>query len=109
MSDPELLMELFAAASAKRDFWTWDYFAECEAVHLISLAVAVLVMGALFVLIMNAYIQRSDAPVPRRMWLLPIGLAVAAFLLAWGADWLAVCGDYDRVMALAVEKGVYPA
>lgn len=108
MSDPELLIELFTAADAKRSFWTWDYFADCELVHLVALALAVLVMGALFVMIMNAYTE-GDAPVPRRMWLLPVVMAVVAFLAGLGADWLTVCDHYDEIMALAVERGVYPA
>lgn len=106
MNDDELILAFIGAGWEEKAFWTQDYFVDHELVHLLALAVAVLIVGYLFVLIMNAWVQRSDAPVPRLHLVLPALMAAAAFLIGLGADWLDVCSTYDELEAEMVERGL---
>lgn len=105
MSEFDLMLSYIVAERDKELFWTEDYFMNHELVPLLALATAVLVMGCLFVMIVNAYLDR-DAPVPRRLWLLPVAMAVIAFVASLGADWLDVCLTYSDLRSQMAEGGL---
>lgn len=106
MNDYELTMAYLSAGWERNAFWTLDYFVDHELVHLLALAVAVLIVGYLFVLIMSAWVQRSDAPIPRLHLVLPVLMAAAALLIGLGADWIDVCDTYDDLEAEMVGRGL---
>lgn len=106
MDDFELVSAYLGAMRDRNSFWTWDFFFDYEAIHLLALVLAVLVMGSLLLVIMNSFMQRSDVPVPRRWWLLPAVMAVVAFAVGLGADWLDVCMTFSDYESQMLERGL---